>query len=155
MGRQMDQTDRKDGEKARCVPDCATLSGSVPVFFGCSSRKLSVCGTQRESGWSACAGIGGSAAGDRSSPSELPCRCFAGRRYGARSVRKKRDGSPSDGQYHEDHDLYSGAGKRRAGHGSSDLRPRGIDAGGKAACEKRGKIPPERSPVLHDAGIPQ
>lgn len=31
----------------------------------------------------------------------------------------------------------------------------GIDAGGKAACEKRGKIPPERSPVFHDAGIPQ
>lgn len=27
--------------------------------------------------------------------------------------------------------------------------------GGKAACEKRGKIPPERSPVFHDAGIPQ
>lgn len=40
------------------------------------------------SGWSDRAGIGGSAAGDGSAPSELPCRCFAGWRYGAHSIRK-------------------------------------------------------------------
>lgn len=57
-------------------------------FCGCSSRKLSICGTQRTSGWSDRAGIGGSAAGDGSAPSELPCRCFAGWRYGAHSIRK-------------------------------------------------------------------